>query len=451
MWRFTFMLGAVFFVSCLEEKGPDYDLVIARVNLLDVTGGQLQPDVNVYLDDGKIARIDTGEIQQRANVIEGNGKYLIPGLFDCHVHTTDYTADFPRLIHYGVTSVFIPGGSTCTNDYFKAMRDIGNQDSLPAPRVFHTSQHFTMEGRHPVKTYASSNWREGETVFFLRDTKQIEELVKEVAQYPIQGIKLTIEDGPMPPFVERIPQAFVDKTVAEAAKHGLEVFAHASDNTEFLMAVKGGAQNIIHFVGLDIEWNNPEHTAAVDALLQRDGSFVTTLMIYKSFMYPLNPGWLEDPLLNQAYQADDLKKLVTPEAVARAERLEERFKRNTGLTEVTVDNVYTAQVEDIRKLLDLEMNIVLGTDTGNAFNFHGYSLHEEMRILEAGGIDPATIIKMGTLNAAKMMHAEDSLGSIEPGKLADMILLNKNPLEMIANVADINLVIKNGVVQQRMR
>ena len=60
-------------------------------------------------------------------------------------------------------------------------------DSFPAPRVFHTSQHFTMEGSHPVRTYANSSWVEGKTVFYLRDTLQIEAIVKEVAQYPIAG------------------------------------------------------------------------------------------------------------------------------------------------------------------------------------------------------------------------------------------------------------------------
>ncbi|MEQ8627982.1 hypothetical protein [Ekhidna sp.] len=225
---------ALIIASCNTNQTPQYDLIISNVNLIDGTGAPLAKDVNVYVNDRLITQIDSGAIEGEGEIIDGTGKYLIPGLFDCHVHTTKYQEDFPRLMHYGVTSVFIPGGSTCTNEYFAEMREAGNQDSLPAPRVFHTSQHFTMEGRHPVKTYASSNWRDGETVFFLKDTVQISQLVKQVSQYPILGIKLTIEDGPAPPFVDRIPQEFVNKTVSEASKYGLEVFAHASDNEEFL-------------------------------------------------------------------------------------------------------------------------------------------------------------------------------------------------------------------------
>jgi imidazolonepropionase-like amidohydrolase len=439
------------FLSCSTPSIQKFDHIISNVNLIDGTGQAMQIGVNVYVKDGVIRKIDSAPREsEKENVIDGTGKYLIPGLFDCHVHTTDYGNDFPNLIHYGVTSVFIPGGSLCTNEYYAEMRTIGSQDSIPAPRVFHTSQHFTMEGRHPAKTYKSPNWRDGISIFYLRDTAQITELVKKVAQYPVLGIKLTIEDGPTPPFVERIPQEFINKTVNEAKKYGLEVFAHASDNTEFLMAVKGGVQNIIHFVGIDIDWYKPEHLDAVEALLDRDASFVTTLMIDKSFIYPLFGEWMENPELNEVYPLENLQKMINPGIIQRARIYEQILKSEFGIDTLTIPKIFNQQTEDIQKLLDKGMNMVLGTDAGNNFNLHGYSLHEEMQILETGGIDPLTIIKMGSLNAARMMHSDDSLGSIEPGKYADMVLLNENPLEDISNTLKIDLVFKNGKIQRRI-
>jgi imidazolonepropionase-like amidohydrolase len=92
----------------------------------------------------------------------------------------------------------------------------------------------------------------------------------------------------------------------------------------------------------------------------------------------------------------------------------------------------------------------LGTDSG-FFVLPGYSLHEEMQLFELGGMDQLDIIEMTTLNAAKMMHAQDSLGSIENGKIANMILLDKNPLESINNTLAINKVIKRGVIQKRIK
>ncbi|WP_425390214.1 amidohydrolase family protein [Ekhidna sp.] len=447
----TCFLLVFILVSCIKNQDFEpYDLIITNVNLIDGTGAHLVEGANVYINDRIITKIDSGVIIGEGDEIDGTGKYLIPGLFDCHVHTTDFNRDFPKLMHYGVTSVFIPGGSTCTNEYYAEMRARGNQDSISAPRVFHTSQHFTIEGRHPVRTYVSSNWREGETVFFLKDTAQISKLVKQVSEYPILGIKITIEDGPAPPFVERIPQEFIDKTVTEAKKYDLEVFAHASDNEEFLMAVKSGAQNIIHYVGIDIDWGDDEHAGAVQKLLERDASIVSTLMIDKSFLYPLNPHWMEVTALNEVYPSDTLKKLLTSDAIAFAKRMENLTKMEYGLDSVSLDAVFLPKVEDIQRLLDKGMNMTLGTDTGNDFNFYGYSLHEEMQLMQMGGIDPIDILRMGTLNAAKMMHAEDSLGSIEVGKLADMVLLDENPLANIKNTLEINTVFKSGRIQERI-
>jgi imidazolonepropionase-like amidohydrolase len=329
------------------------------------------------------------------------------------------------------------------------MREQGNQDTIPAPTVFHTSQHFTMEGRHPSKTYASSNWRDGKTIFYLNDTIQIEQLVQQAAQYPIVGIKLTIEDGPAPPFVERIPQYFIDKTVKEAFKYGLEVFAHVSDNIELEMAVKGGVQNLVHFTGMNINPQDSNHLHLIQQLKARNASWVTTLMIDKSFLYPVHPEWFEVKEMLPEYQ--QMKNELTPERVERATFFIAILKNEYGLEESTLSSFMKPQVEDIRFLYESGINMVLGSDTGNDFNFHGYSLHEEMQLLESGGMKPMDIIKMGTLNAAKMMKIDDYRGSLEVGKLADMVLLEKNPLESISNSLSINMVIKNGTIQSRIK
>jgi imidazolonepropionase-like amidohydrolase len=449
MRKLTILTISLLILGCSKKKSADNDLIITNVNLIDGTGSPMQEEVNVYINDGKIDKINKDVIEQVENVIDGTDRYLIPGLFDCHVHTGNYERDFPRFIHYGVTSVFITGGSLCTNEYYAAMREQGNQDTIPAPTVFHTSQHFTMEGRHPSKTYASSNWRDGKTIFYLNDTIQIEQLVQQAAQYPIVGIKLTIEDGPAPPFVERIPQYFIDKTVKEAFKYGLEVFAHVSDNIELEMAVKGGVQNLVHFTGMNINPQDSNHLHLIQQLKARNASWVTTLMIDKSFLYPVHPEWFEVKEMLPEYQ--QMKNELTPERVERATFFIAILKNEYGLEESTLSSFMKPQVEDIRFLYESGINMVLGSDTGNDFNFHGYSLHEEMQLLESGGMKPMDIIKMGTLNAAKMMKIDDYRGSLEIGKLADMVLLEKNPLESISNSLSINMVIKNGTIQSRIK
>ncbi len=436
----------VLFGCTNEDK---YDLIITNVNLIDGTGTALQSDVTVYVKDKRIVRIDSEETTQKVNAIDGTGKYLIPGLFDCHVHPgEDYQQDLRRLMHYGVTSIFVPGGSSCTDEVFADMRFMGFQDSVPAPRVFHTSHHFTMEGGHPAKTYASSNWLEGETIFYLRDTAQISRLVEQVSRQPILGIKLTIEDGPAPPFVERIPQSFINKTVEEAKKYGLEVFAHVSDNEELRMAVEGGAQNLVHYTGVNIDSEDSTHLGWIQRLKELHVSWVTTLMIDKSFLYPKHPEWFDELAMLGVYKNE--KERITEDVKARSEFYSKLLQEEYGLEKDGLEDFIVPQVEDIKFLMDEGLNMVLGTDAGNDFNFYGYSLHEEMLLMQMGGIEPLDIIRMATRNAAVMTHAEDSLGTIEIGKYADMILLDENPLENIKNTLSIHTVLKAGKIQTRI-
>ena len=447
--KYTFLFIILFFLlGCSNNQSSDYDVAISNIDLIDGTGRPMQMGVTIGIKNGNIVKIDSAAIGEAKITIDGSGKYLIPGLFDCHAHTVDYKRDFPRFIHYGVTSVFITGGSLCTDEFYADMRSRGSQVSIPAPNVFHTSQHFSMDGRHPSKTYASSNWRDGETIFFLKDTVQIEQLVKQVSQHPILGIKLTIEDGPAPPFVERIPQEFINKTVKEASKYDLEVYAHVSDNTELEMAIRGGVQNIVHFTGVNIHPQDSMQMQLLKQFSKSDPSWVTTLMIDKSFLYPIHPEWFEVKEMLPEYR--QMKSELTPERAERATFYIEFLQDEYGLEESSLAALMKPQVEDVQFLNELGINMVLGTDTGNDFNFSGYSIHEEMQLLEFGGMKPLDIIKMGTLNAAKMMKTDSSRGSIEVGKLADMVLLDKNPLESISNSLSINTVFKNGVIQKRM-
>lgn len=448
--KYICILISLFILSgCSKKRLAEYDLIVSNVTLIDGTGIPIREGITIGIKEGIIAVIDSNTISSESKRIDGTGKFLIPGLFDCHVHTGNFERDFPRFIHYGVTSVFITGGGLCTNEYYAAMRERGNQDTVPAPKVFHTSQHFSMEGRHPAKTYASSKWRDGESIFFLKDTLQIEQLVKQVAQNPILGIKLTIEDGPAPPFVERIPQEFIDKTVKEASKYGLEVYAHVSDNIELEMAIRGGVQNLVHFTGINLDQQDSNQMQLIKQFKDRNPSWVTTLMIDKSFFYPAHPEWFEVKEMLPEYRL--MVDEITPGLVKQSGMYQKIIQDEYGLTDSTLSAFMKPQVEDIQFLYDLGFNMVLGSDTGNSFNFHGYSLHEEMQLLELGGMKPLDIIKMGTLNAAKMMKVEDRLGSIEVGKVANMILLDKNPLESIENTLAINSVIKNGVVQERLQ
>lgn len=442
------LLICICFVSCSDTESENYDVIISNVNLIDGTGSPMQNNVNICIKDKKIAKIEKGNTGVGDVIIDGTGKYIIPGLFDCHTHTTDYKADFPRFTHFGVTSILITGGSKCTNDIFANMRSMGEQDSIPAPRIFHTSQHFTMDGKHPVKTYDSKDWVDGKTVFFIKDTLHIESLVEQVSKQPIAGIKLTVEDGPLPPFVDRMPQEFVNKVVKEANKFGLDVYVHASDNVEMKMAEEAGVKNYLHYVMIDLDWKRD--SLLIAGLKENNSTIVTTLMLKKSWLYPLQPDWIQKLKEVNIYPNEEINYLSHPARKGKSLGILKgrKFMRDDKIP--TLLSMVRNQMYDLKALQKDNINVVLGTDTGNEFILPGISLHEEMQIMELGGFEPLDIIKMATHNAAKMLKKLDVLGTIEEGKYADMILLDRNPLDSISNTLSINHVIKNGRIQKRL-
>ena len=227
------------------------------------------------------------------------------------------------------------------------------------------------------------------------------------------------------------------------------MFAHVSDNIELKMAVDAGVQNLVHFTGVDIIPEDTVQVALLNEFKKRDPSWVTTLMIDKSFLYPIYPEWFNAEHLLPEYRRK--QKNITPDYMGRAKMTRAILKEAYGIESNDFRDLMQPQVADVQLLYDQGFNMVLGTDIGGVeFNFIGHSLHEEMQILEQGGMDPLDIIKMGTLNAANMLHAQDSLGSIEVGKIANLVLLDENPLESIRNTLTITKVIKNGVVQDRL-
>ena len=427
-----------------------YDLAIENITVIDGTGAQPKLDQTVLIKNGNIAKVSPSknlefEAEQK---IEGRGKYLIPGLIDGHAHPAPIEETFPQFIQFGVTSIMVPGCSICTDEYFAKMRAMANDHRNPSPRVFHTSQHFSMEGRHPQKTYPTPNWQHRKTIFFLDDIDSIPGYVEQVAQKPIIGIKVTIEDGPGPPIVPRIPQSYLNEIIREAGKHNLEGFAHISDNAEWAMADSAGFQNYIHFVAVDVDFERDKKL--VQNLLDRDVSWVTTLMLDKSFLYPLRPEWYQSPYIQNYYDTQKVKEWTSPARKERVDRYIDILKADYGVENPTLENVSGPLAEDLKQLYDLGVNICLGTDTSNDFIFPGYSLHEEMQLMVMGANKPVDIIRMATLNNAKMLHVDHELGSIEEGKMADLIILNENPLEDIQNTLKIHSVYKNGVQQKRV-
>ncbi len=428
-----------------EDAGSDAelpDLVISNVTIVGGADGAVMTGMDVVIDDGRIVAI-AGHDSARltGETIDGSERFVIPGLIDAHTHPFPIERSFPQFLHYGVTSILVTGCGRCDDETLSELRAMGDDPMQAAPRVFHTSQHFTMEGRHPVKTYPSPAWVEGHTVHYLRDVAGIAAIVDRVTGHSNVGIKLTIEEGPAPPFVERIPAEFVNEVVRQAHERELPVFAHVSDIDELRIAQEAGVDHLLHFTGVVLDWSRDEELIA--DLVRREVHVVTTLMIDKSFLYPLNPDWIE-AARNTGLFDEDLEAASTFGMPVERARQNAEFFYGSADANFDTSPVLRKQFADLLRLHESGVTLVTGTDVGNFYVLPGYSLHEEMALLEQGGIAPPDILQMATINAAEMLGAGDRLGAVEVGLHADLVILNSDPRDSVENISDIYMVLKGG-------
>lgn len=426
-----------------DETHAPSPLLIQDVVLIDGSGAAAQHGVDVLVRDGRIARISKARLEEAdATVVDGRGRYLVPGLIDAHSHPFPVEESFPQYIHFGVTSILVTGCGTCDDQTLSHVRTASMETGAPVPRFFHTSQHFSMEGRHPAKTYGSSNWVDGKTIHFIDSIEEIEPLVERVTRQPIVGIKLTIEDGPNPPFVERMPEEFVDEIVAQAHRAGTRVFAHVSDREELQIAAGAGVDHLLHFTGVVLDWERD--LAMLEDFRERDLHWVTTLMLDKSFLYPLHPEWMEDVRRTGMFDAEI-------ERLARMGRSHEEqgalLENLYGSDEVSFEDtpILKKQFDDLRRLHEFGIRLVIGTDVGSPYIFPGYSVHEEMQLLEDAGFTPDDVLVMATRNAAEMIGVADELGTLSVGNRADMLLLDADPRETVRNLSALAAVYRDGV------
>lgn len=458
---FTFLAFLLF--MCFEARAQadssaedHFDIIITDIDLIDGTGKPLQPAVNLYIKDGTFVEIHK---KKKANataktLIDGTGKYAIPGLFDAHYHFINYKKrnieDFKEqgryLTHFGITSILVTNGII---EDLKRFSELVNSGSATGPRVFYTSRMVTLPGAHPAKGEEKDSFIDGLNIDYVHRIGDIEKIVLQAKQEGAVAVKIVVEDGPTPPMVERMPEAFIREFTKEAHKRELPVFVHVSDMEEVRMSVKNNVDALVHGALVDL----PEDEEILEAMAQKNISWVFTNMLPKSMIfYPLNLQWLEE----ESYEVFDSKYILPlkdPDD-SKVEMSHQILSHHFNYDSPPTFDSFVKQVMKFnRTIFEKGVNIVVGTDTGgpSPYILPGISVHEEMEMLQLSGLDPLQIIKMSSLNAARMIGKEDSLGSVEKGKTADLVLLNQNPLENITNSLRISKVIKDGKVLERIK
>ena len=438
MYRSAAVFLLIFFVMVDAAGG---NLLIEDVVLIDGTGRQPVSHVSILVRDDSIAEIKKGNFDQSvrktAQVINGAQKYLIPGLMDVHVHlagSMTVTEQGLREIEIdrqkGIRALhgYLYGGVTtiydCGNlpDYIFALRDEERSGAITSPRIFAAGGIVTYPGSHGAGPGATT----------VDDWPEAMPLLDEHIKRQPDILKLTLEERGwgMRPMIPKLPLPLMEKIIEYYNDRGIRTTAHTASELRARQAIFAGIDTLAHPVIV-----GPVSDSFARLMGAKKVPMATTLTIGENYSrLAEHPEYLDQPM----YQA------IFSEAEIRELKVKTRKQYQDREWTWWMKLMTPVAQENLRKIHEAGGVLALGTDQTN-----GAAVHREMELLVAAGIAPSDVIRIATFNAAKFLGKEDQLGTIEEGKLADMVLLNADPSEDINNAKDIHMVIKNGLVIDR--
>ncbi len=441
----------------------DSNLVISNVTVIDAAGGQ-RDNRNVVVADGRIVAVTTAETRTSGTVIDGTGKYLIPGLWDAHVHFAFEPELAPAMFNLflanGVTSVRDTGGQL---DEVMPWKRYAESGEVPAPRVFVAGP--LIDGVPRVYDGASPN--RPNLGVGVNTPAQAETIVDSLAEAGVDLIKA----------YELLEPDVFAAVVARAAEHGLPVTGHPPLSMHAADAAEG-LDSMEHMRNLELACSAEADTLLAErrALLAAgaaDGGtlrgsihaaqrpravatfseaacaeLVAALANAGSWQVPTLT--IVMPLINRLYARADWRANFEflPEPV--------RTRWTTTARGVSDDAPPAATVAHgewaagmVKRLADGGVPIMAGTDTPIFLLTPGFSLHEELANLVAAGMTPAQALAAATVVPARYFGLESEMGAIAVGMAADLVLLDADPLEDIRNTQRITAVVRGGQLFDR--
>ena len=425
-------LIALVFAGCKPPEESLQKAIIGAV-LIDGTGGPPVSDSVVIVAGPRIRAIGNRAntpIPAGVEKIDGRGKFLVPGLIDLHVHlgtragpkyiTADYTREriernLNAYLYFGVTTVRSMGTDR------QAAFDIRNDErdgKLATARLFTAGRGFTAPGGHPSQEL-------GDVVIQTNSPEEARRQVDTLAGEQVDAIKIWVDDlGRKAP---KIKPAVIDAILDQARKYNIPVTAHIYSLADTEHLVRAGAAGFLHMIQ-DTEDIDP---AFISRLRDLRIVFAPTLVRQElDWLYTEHPKLLDDPDVARSVDADVIaaaRQAARVSHVSPADRQDfQRAMHNTG------------------KLAAGGVLIGVGSDGGSGLDFPGLMTHRELELLVEAGLSAMDVIVAATRNGALALRKSDELGTIEPGRRADLMLISANPLEDVGNLRKIDRLMLNG-------
>ena len=440
------------------------DLVITNVTMIDVAAGRVVPNQTVAVKGDRIAAVVAAEkaaAAPGAKVIDGTGKFLIPGLWDMHAHVADpsYSAWFLR---YGITGV---RHMFALNPLYQPARPADPATGPVAPRMVIANQ--ILDGPSSVFLWPLST-----NVVTAADAKAARAAVREIRKKGNDFLKV----------YSWLPREAYFAAVEEAKELGMPVGGHVPISVTVAEASDAGQRTIEHLDGVAVLCSKLEerHLARLREVGGTKTDASTGWRIYVEAHESFDPdkadalfkkfvknGTWHVPTMVQIRQ---MARLADADVIpADVEKELPGFLKSFWKREVTPDGVripnmgirfdrkdlrdraayIRGDVELVRRMHKAGVRLLAGTDTSAPFVVPGLALHEELGLLVEAGLTPAEALRAATLSPAQCLKMDDRLGTVAAGKFADLVLLGKNPLDDIRNTRAVELVLVGGRIAPR--
>ena len=418
--------------------------------LIDGTGSAPVRDAVVLIREGRIhcagSRVKC-RIPRGAARFDAAGLWIIPGLIDAHVHFSqtgwfdgrpdagDLRDSFPYaavmadleahperfLSAYqcsGVTSVFDVGGYPWTWE----LRRRFASDTL-APRI-------AAAGPLLATVDHWLNLPGQQQLIYMANDSVVRATIRTHAAFRSDAVKLWYIMPPQPPDTARV-QALVRAAAQEAKANRLRLIVHATGLWEAKDAIRAGADVLVHSV-----FESPIDDEFIALAREHHVIYVTTAMVYGGYIRAARGDSL-------GYPTDCVDSLTLRHVHSGPPKGRVAYWLAPE-TQADFETQTANAMANARRVDAAGISLAVGTDAGNPGTLHGPAIYREMLLLQQAGLSPMAVLIAATRTAAAAMDRQDSVGTLEYGKLADMVLLAADPTLDIRNVQQVRWVVKGG-------